>query len=442
MSKKILQTKLKDKTVYIWGARMTGLGALRMLNSFDVKVEGFIDSDIGFKDKKVRNLNVLNPSELVNILKKIDNPAILIAVSLKEDEIKKQLNNIGIKDVPIYSFQNEDTPYYTIDILSSCNLKCASCPHSIEQHSVPRGSMNLETVKKVIDKIVVEAPDISHISLYSWGEPLLHPYIDEIVKYIHNHNIAVALSSNLSIRFDERLERLIETNPDYIKVSVSGYYPLAYNNTHEGGDINLVKSNLYKLRYLLDKYNSNTLVDINYHLYRDNSGQNLINFRKLANELDFVISETYALVMPLERVISFFDGEPDIQTLNLESNLLVTIEEGVEASKINRLPSNVCPFRENQININADLSVPVCCTVFQRGENIVSENFLNSTLLEINNNKQNVITCTKCMQLALPEYNMGLNRDKWKELAKNKIVTDLGNRKNKLVINIKDEISN
>ena len=42
---------------------------------------------------------------------------------------------------------------------------------------------------------------ISHISLYSWGEPLLHPYIDKIIDYVHQHNVAVALSSNLSIKF-------------------------------------------------------------------------------------------------------------------------------------------------------------------------------------------------------------------------------------------------
>jgi hypothetical protein len=46
------------------------------------------------------------------------------------------------------------------------------------------------------------------------------------------------------------------------------------------------------------------------------------------------------------------------------------------------------------------------------------------------------------MQLALPEYNMGLNRSEWEERAKDKLVTDMGNTKSKLVIKLKDEISN
>ena len=42
----------------------------------------------------------------------------------------------------------------------------------------------------------------------------------------------------------------------------------------------------------------------------------------------------------------------------------------------------------NEVNINADLSVPVCCTVFEREGNIVSENYLNSNLKEIEDNKK------------------------------------------------------
>ena len=417
---------LQGYSVFIWGARMTGLGALRVLNSKDISVAGFIDSDSAFVGKEVRGLPVHQTSNFLRALTKAKNPAILVAVALKDEEILNLLNKLGITNIPVLSFQDEKSPYYTIDILSSCNLKCASCPHSIEDHGVPKGSMTLSLFKEVVDKIIHESPDISHISLYSWGEPLLHPYIDEVVEYVHNKNIAVALSSNLSIRFDDRLERLIEQNPDYLKVSLSGYYPDAYNNTHEGGDINLVKSNLYRLRYLLDKYRANTLVDINYHLYRDNSGINLEKFRELALELGFVMSETYALVMPLERVLSYFDGNPDLQTQQLEENLLVTIREGVEASSKSRLPKNVCPCRENQININADLSVPVCCTVFQRDENVVAQNFLKSTLEQINLAKKRITTCDKCMQLALPEYNMGFNRPAWDVNAKLKTITDTG----------------
>ena len=149
---------------------------------------------------------------------------------------------------------------------------------------------------------------------------------------------------------------------------------------------------------------------------------------KVLSKLGFVVSKTYALVMPLERVISHLEGKPDLQTKKLEDNLLVTIDEGIKASSKIQLPKNTCPFRENQINVNADLSVPICCTVWQRDKNVVANNFLKSTLKEINSNKKNVDLCNKCMKLRLPEYNMGLNKTGWENYAKQKTITDLGSK--------------
>ena len=407
---------------------MTGIGALRQLKNNNIDVLGFVDSDVAFNGKYSQGLKVYNPNELKNILDDREDVAILVAVALKESEILSQLDKLDIPKIPVLSFYDENAPYYTVDILSSCNLKCASCPHSIEETDVPKGSMTLETFKSVFDKVMEDSPSTSHISLYSWGEPLLHPYLSEIIDYVHESNVAVALSSNLSIKFRSRLDKIIQSNPDSLKISLSGFYPDAYNNTHQGGDIDLVKANLILIRKLIDKYNANTLVDINYHLYKDNCGINIDEMEKFADNLGFVVSKTYALVMPLERVISHIEGKPDLQTKLLKDNLLVTIDEGIEASSKSILPENSCPFRENQININADLSVPICCTVWQRDENVVAKNFLESNLDEINKNKKNVDLCNKCMKLRLPEYNMGLNKNGWEEYAKQKTVTDIGSK--------------
>jgi len=431
---------LEGKKIIIWGARMTGLGALRKLKEKGLNVHCFIDSDPAFTNKKSYGYDVFNSNKLKEIINTSSDYAILLAVALKEDEIVEQLKKLDIeKNVSVYSFHDEDAPYYTVDILSSCNLKCASCPHSIEDTDVPKGSMTLDKFKEVFDKIIKDSPSVSHLSLYSWGEPLLHPYLDQIIDYVHKKNVAVALSSNLSINFDKRLEKIVRSKPDYLKISLSGFYPIAYNNTHQGGDIRLVKSNLYLLRYLLDKHNVNTLVDINYHLYKDNSGENIKKIEELADELGFIVSKTYALVMPLERVISHQSGKPDFQTQELEKNLLVTIDEGIEVSKKNKLPKNTCPFRENQININADLSVPICCTVWQRDENVVAKNYLESSIKEINLQKKKTEICTKCMELSLPEYNMGFNKAGWQQHAEKKEITDIGEKSNSKIPQLLNE---
>jgi MoaA/NifB/PqqE/SkfB family radical SAM enzyme len=419
--------QIKNHNLFIWGARMTGLGAKRFFESNNITVKGFIDSDPAFENKLVSGLTVHDPNSFISLInsEEIDKKtiAIVIAVSLKEAEILVSYGD-QFKGVSFYSFQNEATPSYTIDILGSCNLSCASCPHSIEENNVPKGSMTLDTFEKVFEKVTSESNELTHVSLYSWGEPLIHPYLHQIVDIVHDKNIAVALSSNLSLNLDSKFEKLIKSNPDYLKISLSGYYPEAYNATHQGGDITLVKSNLYKLRYLIDKYKATTLVDINYHLYRDNSGKNLDKMQALADELGFILSKTYALIMPLERVLNHLDGKPDYWTKKLEDNLLVSIDEGIKASSDVKLSSNSCPFRENQININADLTVPVCCTTFFRDETIVSKNYLADDINEINHNKSKISLCDRCMRENLPQYNLGFNQKKWKAIANKKTITD------------------
>ena len=425
VSKSELINLCEKKHVIIWGARMTGLGALRFLKHHNKTAVGFVDSDRAFKNTTVSAIPVFDPKALkeeININKW--DPLIVIAASLKETEILGSLKINGLSGYDYFSFQSEDAPYFTVDILGSCNLACGSCPHSILEHGVPKGSMDIKTVEKVIDKIKKDSPETTHISLYSWGEPLLHPKVSKIVDYVHKNGMAVALSSNLSLNFEERIESLVRSEPEYLKVSVSGYYPETYNTTHQGGDVNLVKSNLYRIRYYMDKHKANMLVDINYHLYRDNNGKNLKMFKKLASELGFMLSTTYALVMPLERVLNHLDGKTDLQTSMLQKNLLVNIDEGIETSSKNVKQSPRCPFRENQINVNADLTVPVCCTVFHRGENVVAENFLNSSLKEIAKNKAKVKVCQKCMENRLPEYNMGFNKKDWKTIAESKSPTE------------------
>ena len=176
----------------------------------------------------------------------------------------------------------------------------------------------------------------------------------------------------------------------------------------------------------MDEFGSQTLVDINYHLYRDNCGENLLKMEELADDLGFIISKTHALVMPLERVMSHLDGKTDIQTSELQNNLLVTIEEGIKASSNIKLSDGTCPFRENQVNINSDLSVPVCCTVWERGTNVVTQNYLKSSIDQINRDKKKIDICNKCMKQNLPQYNMGFNQDQWKKFASNKIIKDVG----------------
>jgi MoaA/NifB/PqqE/SkfB family radical SAM enzyme len=416
--------KLDSRPVAIWGARMTGLGFARFFKrKLNNDVVAFIDSDPALHKKNINGVLVYSPEELSELMVSNPNLMVVIAVAIKEDEIIVQLNKLGFYEKDYISYSSYCTEFYTIDVVGTCNLKCPSCPHGSSELESPLGVMEFNTFEKVIAKAMAETDIVSHVSLYSWGEPLLNPNLGKMIKHLHNNGIAVAISSNLSIKFEKSIEKMIKESPDYLKISLSGYYPEVYDATHTGGNINLVKSNMYRLKYLIDKYSASTLVDVNYHLYNNNCNENKIKMKQLCDELGFSLSATYSLVMPLERVIEHCEGKKNTEVESLEKLLLVSIDEGIAASAGVELSG--CPFRENQININWDLNVPVCCTVFTRNKDVtVSQNYLQTPLKEINNSKGNVNLCKKCEHYGLPSYNMGFNREKWEKIAMTKKVSD------------------
>ena len=420
-----LKYELSGRQIVIWGARIVGIGLQRSCLVNNISVIGFIDSDPALQERIINGSRVMKPEEIPNLCNDHgkDKITIVIAVSIKEQEIYSQLISIMPEvNYNLVNYSDYQKDFYTIDIVGTCNLKCASCAHSIPNHGVPMGIMRYEEVKAVIKKIKRESPGSTHVSLYSWGEPLIHPELQKIIEAFHENGIAVGISTNLSHEKTEKIDSLIKSAPDYLKISISGYYPEAYNTTHQGGDITLVKSNLYRLRFMLDKSRADTLVDINYHLYRNNNGKNLESMQRLAKELNFSLSTVHALVMPLERVLNYCKGKGDEQTRILENNLLVTIKEGIRASSTVEI-NDKCPFRENQININADLTVPVCCTVFER-DFIVAKNYLKTKLCDINKRKSSAEICKECLKLSLPQYNMGFNKPMWDKIAGEKLSKD------------------
>jgi len=410
-----LLDSLEGRSLVIWGARMTGIGFLRFANKHDLQVVSFIDSDPALNGRCWNGIEIQLPSSLERIAKEHQDLTIVVAVSIKEDEIIRTLGEMGLDDVPWLSYSSYCETFFTIDIVGTCNLKCPSCARSMKGVKVPKGLMSSADFEDVVGKMMMESSLINHVSLYSWGEPFLHPQLPQFIDYLHSHEIAVAVSSNLSIRSDEQLKKVVRASPDYLKISLSGFFPETYQRTHVGGDINLVKSNLYKLRYFIDRFRTSIFVEVNYHLYKHNCDQDLERMRELCSDLGFAIAPVPALVMPVERVIDYCEGNPDAETTMLSDLLLVGIDEGLEATKHFR--GDPCRFLTNQVNVNWDKSVPLCCICFSDDETIIAPDYTSTPLEEIEKRKNKHPLCKKCMKYGVPPYQLGLNEVLWKKMG-------------------------
>ena len=144
-----MEEKLKDiirgKNIIIWGARIVGIGLSRKCKKESIEVVSFVDSDESLSHREINGVKIKHPKELKKIIK--DNGgkkiAIIVAVSIKEEEIRNYLKKSGIdKNVEIIYYKDYNNVYYTVDIVSSCNLACLSCAHSLEEEKARRDDEN------------------------------------------------------------------------------------------------------------------------------------------------------------------------------------------------------------------------------------------------------------------------------------------------------------
>ncbi|GGF61860.1 radical SAM protein [Alteromonas lipolytica] len=289
---------------------------------------------------------------------------------------------------------------YTIDIAGTCNLRCPSCPvGNISGTGRTVGMMNVELFKKILAKINQESPcEHPQIWLYNWGEPLLHPKLAEFIDLIHQYKMSAHISTNLNVT--QNLEQVIKAGPDELKISISGMSPKTYSFSHQRGDINLVKSNLYKIRYLIDKYKQTGIrVWMGQHIYKHNQHE-IEAAVNICRELGYEHHPIAAYLQPLEKafeVIEYGESEKDKAIV---SELLTHPRDTAAKLSASRRKDYDCELRFNQTVINYDGSVALCCNVYEP-KNMLGVQFLDNTHKEIEVLKYRHSFCEKCRKLGL-----------------------------------------
>lgn len=168
----------------------------------------------------------------------------------------------------------------TIEILNYCNSKCVHCYLG---QPTPRVN-ELENVIRVIDQAVDAGA--MQITL-TGGEPLLHPHIETIIKYVKSRGLAVNLLTSLNIQKDDWIS--VVTLCDKVGVSMYGASPKVHDKiTRINGSFDIMQDNLM---YLRDK---NVCVTLNITIMKDNI-EDLINMVAFANQYSVPYRLNYIL---------------------------------------------------------------------------------------------------------------------------------------------------
>ena len=223
---------------------------------------------------------------------------------------------------------------FYIDVFSYCNLRCPTCVVGNKYGDIkawPRALMGPELLGRILDKALSEC-EIQQVGLYNWTEPLLHPNLPELIREIKSRDLACVLSSNLNVLRDPIA--LLAENPDWLRVSLSGYTQAVYEIGHREGNIEDVKQNMRHLAEARTATSARTRLQVYYHRYLHNVAE-IAPMQKFATSLGFEFDTCLAQFFPVEKIIDYSEGRvtPEDQkilasfALPLDRALAVTSRE-------------------------------------------------------------------------------------------------------------------
>ena len=252
---------------------------------------------------------------------------------------------------------------YAIDVVGGCNLRCPTCPVG-QGAALPKGLMQRDLFQAILQKIVHEqAPQRPDIWLFNWGEPLLHPQLGALIGDVRQAGLTSMVSSNL--HHSDRIDEVMQANPDRMKVSLSSLRQEAYGLTHVRGDIERVKANLHLLAQARDRHKATTEIWIGHHLYR-HTLQDQQEVQNFAVSLGFGYVPSTAIVAPIETALRMLSTDADEWVAEpLHSQLLTTPAEISAHLKAHRSGRFDCELRFNMTSIQYDGGVTLCCGTTQ-----------------------------------------------------------------------------
>lgn len=132
-------------------------------------------------------------------------------------------------------------PLYVIEPTNVCNYQCIMCPNK-HYRQEQKGYMEWDLYTSIVDQIA----DVAKAVLLYWvGEPLLHPRLPEMIRYLKQHSRAnTILSTNASILTDTKSAELIESGLDEIIIALDADSRQTYERIHVMGDWDQVLGNV------------------------------------------------------------------------------------------------------------------------------------------------------------------------------------------------------
>ena len=294
-----------------------------------------------------------------------------------------------------------------VDVCGVCNLRCPSCPvGGIGYESGTLGLMDVDLFRKLIAKADDEFW-IKGVNLFNWGEPMLHPRLPELIRIVKSRRLKCFLSTNLNLL--RNIDEVLAARPDELRISLSGFTPGVYGQTHARGNIERVKRNMREFAEALARVDpplplrrgEHEVVQVFFHKYRHNLDE-VEPMRELAAELGFGFSSCWAYYMSQEQARAVIDGQlgPE-QRRFVEWQFALPIPAAIDAARAFR--DEPCRLLEEQLVLDLQGNLVPCCTIYDLEVHRLGS-YLDMSIEEQRAAKAEAPVCKRCTDEGLHKY--------------------------------------
>ncbi|NJP33941.1 radical SAM protein [Micromonospora thermarum] len=116
----------------------------------------------------------------------------------------------------------DDPPLPThlqLEVTSACNLRCVMC---LVRYRPPVSKLAGAMRPELFHRLLREVPGLTRLTLQGLGEPLLSPYLMEMIEAAVTRRIAVGFNSNGTLLTGRRAADLVASGVDWLHVSLDG----------------------------------------------------------------------------------------------------------------------------------------------------------------------------------------------------------------------------
>jgi radical SAM protein with 4Fe4S-binding SPASM domain len=128
-----------------------------------------------------------------------------------------------------------------LEITSACNLRCTMC---LVRYRPPVNKLAGAMRPDLFHRLITEVPSLTRLTLQGLGEPLLSPYLPEMIRTAVEHRITVGFNTNATLLTERRARELVESRVDWLHVSLDGADAGTYEKIRDGAHFDGVVANL------------------------------------------------------------------------------------------------------------------------------------------------------------------------------------------------------